>query len=369
MVTLQIYKDDVVDGNNNPYPSFEIQFYNRVNIVLGDSGEGKSFFFSRLRLAINKSEPWSYKCIDSNGKAISIIMVDTITVFEQTLRESNGSVVVIDEDTVQALRSEKILDSITKSNNYFILLDRNNKVKLSVNVKSIYEVKETRLNGERILRFIPSIKLYTQDITAETSKNITHIITEDTKSGKIFWENILGKLSLIECKNPGNGGMEDAIESTLRDTSGEILIALDYDRGARTINDIIESDKIDKTRIHFIPLESFEEVICNSEFVLSKFPELYDKVINYKLYIDASIKSTGYYFSTLLFRYVKQKPPIEIKGKRNVEQFYRKGIEYFKQCFIDDCCGFSSDSCKLHYDGSKKEAMLANKFEEYRIFI
>lgn len=44
-------------------------------------------------------------------------------------------------------------------------------------------------------------------------------------------------------------------------------------------------------------------------------------------------------------------------------------MENFRECFINDCCDFGREDCKLKYDGNKKEAMLANKFEGLRKFI
>lgn len=129
------------------------------------------------------------------------------------------------------------------------------------------------------------------------------------------------------------------------------------------------SSHIDMSRIHFIPLESFEEVICNSEFILSKFPKLREPAINYKKHMNSTYNSTGSYFNSLIFNFIKQKPPIDTGKKRNIEQFYSKGMEYFKECFIDDCCSFEMESCKLQFEGNKKLAMLSNKFECYRIFI
>ena len=92
-------------------------------------------------------------------------------------------------------------------------------------------------------------------------------------------------------------------------------------------------------------------------------------MVNYKDYINATHQSTGKYFGGLLFTFVKQEPPINRKGSRNKEKFYEKGDIHFKMCFIDDCCYFDKPGCKLKFDGDKKEAMLANKFEQYRIFI
>lgn len=44
-------------------------------------------------------------------------------------------------------------------------------------------------------------------------------------------------------------------------------------------------------------------------------------------------------------------------------------MEKFKECFLEDCCSIQKDDCFMYYDGDKKKAMLANKFEIYRELI
>ncbi len=367
MITISVYKSGVLN-NDKPYPSFEIQFFNKINIVLGNSGAGKSYFFKSLDFAIRGIDPWSYKCVDSNGNNLGVRTVNGVDILKDVLKTSN-TVIILDEDTTQEAREKKILSKLENYNNYFILLDRQLKSKLSININAVFKVKETNFNGEKIIRFVTNTPLYRVNISSNLYNKITHIITEDTASGKTFWQIVLNKLTLIDCNNLGNGGIKQTLIDALNNTSGDILVALDYDRGARTIEDIKEEVKIDKNRIHFIPLESFEEVICNSEFILNRYPQMRDYVINYKDYISCKYKSTGKYFSYLLFAFVRQKPPIDKLSKRNIDHFYSKGMKNFIECFILDCCTYSKEDCKLYYIGDKKQAMLANKFELYRIFI
>lgn len=95
-----------------------------------------------------------------------------------------------------------------------------------------------------------------------------------------------------------------------------------------------------------------------------------DEVINYKKYINAQFKSKGHYFNKLLFKYVKVKSPIKKSGDRNITKFYSKGMENFKECFIQDCCAYGkNEDCKLYYDKDKKIAMLSNKFEFLQVFL
>ncbi len=369
MITLRVYKDDFVDIDNNLYPVIEIQFFNKINIVLGNSGTGKSYFFSRLLLALNRSDPWSCTCIDSFGNNIKVRAINSLDLFNDTINNMKDSVIVVDEDITESIQRDRIIDKLEKYNNYFILLDRDLDTKLDININASLIVKESNLNGERIIRFLPHVTMQKQDITENIYNKITHIVTEDTTSGKIFWQIVLNKLTMLDCDNPGSGGIEATLKRCLEGIDGNILVALDYDRCSHVIESIAKSKDIDKSRIHFIPLESFEEVICNSDFILQKYPNLRERVINYKDYITSEYKSTGNYFSTLLFRYVKQKSPIYTNSKRNIEQFYSKGMKNFIECFILNCCSYSKEDCKLYYTGDKKQAMLANKFEQYRIFI
>lgn len=372
MITINVYKDGVKNELGQDVPSFHLETFNKINIIAGSSGSGKSHFFSVLNMAILGAYPWRFTCNNSEGEKVKLIQINNITDLSLILNGYTNSVIVIDENITQLIKKNNDLGKLEKSKNYFILLDRDIRTRIQINVSAVLFAEEHSLKEEKIIVFKPIVKLNSQPINEDIKSKITHFITEDTASGRIFWENIFdAEIKIYKPDVPGNSGIKNAIIELLvhKKISGDILIALDYDRGSKEMLDILDCTEIDKSRIHFIALESFEEIICNSEFILDKYPELRDLVINYRKYIDATYRSTGAYFSSLLFTFVKQKPPIEIKGKRNVEQFYRKGIEYFKQCFIDDCCGFNSESCKLQYDGDKKKAMLANKFEGYRIFI
>lgn len=334
---------------------------------MGDSGSGKTYFFNTLLEALNGVDPWKctcYKNFDKNNK-LDIRAVSSVSELKDII-DRNNLVIVLDEVVTEAVRKQDMIGKLRKSKNYFVLLDRQLILKLDTNVNAVFKMKEQSFNGYPTFKTEPFITIKEENIA--DSKKITHMITEDTGSGKLFWQSVLSQLNLLEYEHYGNGSIVENIEKALQKMDGDLLIALDYDEGAVVMQTIYNSEKIDKNRIHFIPLESFEEVICNSDFILSKYPDVKDYVINYKKYITPLFRSTGNYFSSLLFNYVKVKPP-KLKNSRNITKFYEKGAEYFKECFIDDCCVFNKDDCSLFYDKDKKTGMLANKFERYRKFI
>lgn len=50
MITLSIYKKDVVGSNGKPYPICNMKIYDKINLILGDSGSGKTYLFKSLQL-------------------------------------------------------------------------------------------------------------------------------------------------------------------------------------------------------------------------------------------------------------------------------------------------------------------------------
>lgn len=366
MITFKLYNTDMNDYEQ--YPLYSINLFNRINLVIGRSGSGKTYLADRLRDIRDNVLPWKAECYvnEDKDKQVKIRLLDNIEYMNEMLSELD-QLIFIDEDTFQLIRQSGNISKIENSQNYFVIMDRQSLIKLDINIRAIFIFKRYRLNGEIAYKTEEAIKLYTSSITDVDIHNIKYIITEDTESGKQFWTSMLDKLEMIESAAQGSGEIRKTLEK-LDKLDGDILVALDYDRGARIIQDIIRSKKINNNRIHFIPLESFEEVLCNSEFILDKCNHIRPLVLNYKKHITCRSKSTGKYFSALLFQYVKQKPPINVTSKRNAEQFYKKGMPNFKECFIDDCCSFNNAGCKLRFSGNKRKAMLANKFKGYRVF-
>lgn len=366
MVKLEVF-DETIEYNGKVYPMFSMEFYNHINVVLGDSGTGKSLFFNSIDSAIRGILPYTYSC-KNKGANIEVKAVSSIDDLETAI-QGFGKVVVIDEDMVEEIRQSNKLGKLKGSNNYFILLDRQMKIKMDTNINALYVVNRHPIGSKITYTLDKYIDLYKEEINLESIKNIKYFITEDTSSGKLFWEHVFSGLKVLEIEHGGNGSIRESIDKALELYDGDILVALDYDYGAIPISGMYESKDEKYRRVHFIPLESFEEVICNSEFIMSKCPDIFrDMVVNYKEHIDFNAASTGKYFSLLLYTYVKERPPIHT-SKRNITKFYSKGMKNFKECFIDDCCAFDRDDCRLRLDGNKLEAMLSNKFAPYRIFI
>lgn len=367
MINFKLFNELVIDENGDLYPIYNINLIDKLNFIIGLSGSGKTYLVNNTKVALNvKHSLWSVKCdvpvevLEENDKIEDIL---------RKIKETQNHLFICDEGVAISIREDNLIRAFGDSKNYFLICDRTSTIRFDINVNSIFEFKYRKYGSNKVFDIVKSIPLENTTKTSTVIKDITFLVTEDSTSGLKFWSTVFSKLIIPKFKRHGNGEVVKQIKYLLKKYEGNILVILDYDRGAIMMRKLLINKRIDKSRLYFMPLESFEEVICNSEFILSKFPELKIYVDNYKDYICPLYKSTGKYFSSLLFRVVKVKSPLKKHGEKDYTKFYKKGMKNFKECFIDDCCAYNTPDCKLYYEGDKKKAMLANKFEVYRKFI
>ena len=284
------------------------------------------------------------------------------------MANTSKTILICDEDITNALLKRRLSELVNKSKNYFIFIDRAMEAFIDTNAKALFQIKNTNkiYEGIEVNEIVQYIDLRNID-NEINSTEFELIVIEDTESGKTFFTKLLDKLSIFGDEG-GKSNVPINIEKALERTDKKVLVAIDYDSSLVEMLRIIRNNRIEISRVAFISMESFEEIICNTEFILQAFPEMRDKVINYEKYIDASYKHTGKYFSDLLFRYVKVKSPLKQDGARNATKFYSKGMENFENCFINNCCIYDLDNCKLFNSAEKKKLMLCNKFECLRSF-
>lgn len=373
MISLIVTNSSITDSDNKLIAVYEFNIYCKFNYIVGETATGKSLFIENMDLAKKKTAGWRYNC----GGTEVLLARDSELLLKMLVadRTSKNRLIIMDEEVIADIRKQKKLSILENSKDYYLIVDRNNINCGETNVNAIFEFRRQIINvrgrKKSIYKTVPSFGLNSRNNEINPDE-YRYFVTEDTASGEIFWKNIFKTLEVVECNPPGNSGVLDTILRIIETKDrGKILVALDYDAGSTCMGNIVlcHKNSVNLSRVTFIPLECFEEVICNSEFILSKFPEMRDEVINYKDYIDATYQHTGKYFSYLLFKYVKVKSPLKVSGGRNVTKFYSKGMKNFKQCFIDKCCAYNNNECKLYYNGDKRRALLSNKFEACQIFL
>jgi len=180
------------------------------------------------------------------------------------------------------------------------------------------------------------------------------ILMEDSKSGyQIFkhYFQIDGKMDVKHSEGNGN------IPKKLLEFNKEhdIIVGLDYDKGSWAlyyIRTLIDAKQLNKNKIYFIRMESAEEIICNSELILSKCPEMKDYVENIEKHIDCSFQHRGDYFMLLIKMFFKAKNGNSLYTKSNT------------RCFREECLDCRASQCKFREDAQPKVKMLfSNKYK------
>lgn len=180
------------------------------------------------------------------------------------------------------------------------------------------------------------------------------ILMEDSKSGYQIFRHYFQVNGKMDVKNSeGNGNIPKKLLEFGEDH--DIIVGLDYDKGSWAlyyIKTLIDSKQLNKNKIYFIRMEAVEEVICNSELILSKCPEMKDFVENIENHIDCSIKHRGDYFMLLLKMFFISKNGSSLYAKNNTS------------CFRRECKDCEVSQCKFREDIQPKVKMLfSNKYK------
>ena len=188
MIMLKVYRKDLKDDNNKLYPVYDLSFYDKLNLVGGNSGSGKSYFANVLEDALNNTQPWTYECFNvlNPDEKVKVIVVKSLNEIDTLLTNNKDCVIVIDEDTTINLRKMNGLALVKKSQNYFILMDRQLEIKMDINVKAIFKFSEYGYKRHKTYKLENYFNIREVDIKNADISRITHVITEDSTSGKLF---------------------------------------------------------------------------------------------------------------------------------------------------------------------------------------
>lgn len=180
MIELSLYNKAVTeDGIEIPVYRFESCY--RINIIGGDSGTGKTLFYSNILKALANQDEWRYNCNKQ------ILIVTDISNFKSMLKDKTECLIICDEDMTQSLFKNNMAEYIAKSKNYFLLMDRATTSKIDTNIRALFEMH--KIKG----KIYESIELYSiepyirlEDITTKANfDDFNKIVTEDSESGKL----------------------------------------------------------------------------------------------------------------------------------------------------------------------------------------
>ena len=280
-------KHKIVVKNNRLHYEFEIK--RNITIIKGDSATGKTTLINMIRQFANLG----------NASGIEIECDAPCTVLEgklwqMLLKNLSGNIIFIDEEN-QFIRQQEFAELVKASDNYFVIITRENLYNLPYSVEEIYGLYSSGKyqNTKQIYQEMYHIYPLNQDLSCKPEK----IIVEDTNSGYEYFKAISKEKNIV-CESAG--GKTKIPEMIGKAGTEETCIIADGAAIGAEMN--LLSNKIEeKQNVHLYLPESFEWLILNSDLLQDK--EVRKILENPEDYIDSTeFFSWEQYFTKLLIQ-------------------------------------------------------------------
>lgn len=290
---------------------FAFSIKRNITIIRGDSATGKTTLFSMIEEYGNLGKDSGVQiqcdkaCVAISGKY-----------WQETLENIHDSIIFVDEDS-RFLKTKDFAKRIRNSNNYYVLITRENLPALPYSVEEIYGI---HCSG----RYMDTRQIYNlfYKIYSETNPGkilVKSLITEDSQAGFTFFSQV-SKTRGICCESAGGKSNILGIlqEKLLDKEQKETLVIAD---GAAFGPEMAHISQLLRGNVNiklYLP-ESFEWLllyadIFNKPFIRKKLEEAENYIESEKYF------SWERYFTDLLMEETKDSPyPYD---KSNLKDFY-----------------------------------------------
>ena len=278
-------KHRIIIQNNRLHYEYEIK--RNITIIQGDSATGKTTLINMLRQVENLG--------DSSG--IDVISDVPCRILEGRnwkilLENMSGNIIFIDEDN-EFINTEEFAEAVRGSDNYFVLITRENLYNLPYSVEEIYGLRSSGKyqNTKRVYQQMYQIYSNIQDVPVKPAR----IITEDSNAGYEFFE-AAGREKGILCESAGG---KSNIFNLIRNVKDEeVCVVADGAAIGPEMNRLYKQAEKAKNITLYLP-ESFEWIILKSGLIEGK--DLQKILEEPEKYIDSGeFFSWERYFTKLL---------------------------------------------------------------------
>ena len=290
---------------------FAFSIKRNITIIRGDSATGKTTLFSMIEEYGNLGKDSGVQiqcdkaCVALSGKY-----------WQETLENIHDSIVFVDEDS-KFLKTKDFAKRIRNSNNYYVLITRENLPALPYSVEEVYGI---HCSG----RYMDTRQVYNlfYKIYSETNPGkllVKSLITEDSQAGFTFFSQV-SKTRGICCESAGGkSNILGILQKRLLDKEQkETLVIAD---GAAFGPEMAHISQLLRENVNiklYLP-ESFEWLLLYAD-ILNK-PFIRKRLEEAENYIESEKYFTWErYFTDLLMEETKDSPyPYD---KSNLKDFY-----------------------------------------------
>ena len=238
---------------------FKFDICRNITIVRGNSGTGKSTLYEMIAdyTRLNEKSGVNLSC-DKDCVAL------TDNDWKNQLSKTSDSIVFIDEGA-DCLKSTDFAGLIKKTDNYYVIFNRESLHELPYSVEEIYEIKTS--GKQHTLKKIYKTNAEHVYYISSAPKKLEYntVVTEDSKSGYQFYKNYFADTD-IKCYTSGSNS---ALFGWLKDNiDKKALVIADGAAFGAEIDRILKLGSASKFRL-CLP-ESFEWLILKSGLIKAK---------------------------------------------------------------------------------------------------
>ena len=241
----------VVVKNKRLHYEFEIK--RNITIIKGDSATGKTTLINMIRQFANLGNSsgvdlmCDVPCRTLEGADWKII-----------LRNISGNILFIDEENT-FIRSEEFASEIKESDNYFVIITRENLYNLPYSVEEIYGIRTSGKYGTLKQSYHEFYRIYgtfthEKDVTPEL------VITEDSNSGYQFFNHVCRE-NYLRCETMN--GKSNVFHYLREHKSERILVIADGAAFGSEIDRVLRLIEGCENVALYLP-ESFEWLILSA---------------------------------------------------------------------------------------------------------
>lgn len=310
-------KYKVIVRNNKLHYEFEIK--RNITIIQGDSATGKTTLINMLRQAENLGESSGVDVLSN----VPCRILEGVS-WKLILQNTAGTIFFIDEENA-FINTEEFAAEVRGSDNYFVLITRENLYNLPYSVEEIYGLYASGRyqNTKKIYQQMYRIYSDIQELPIKPEL----FIVEDSNSGYEFFKAVSDERNL-ECESAG--GKSNIFSKVKNVKNREVCVIADGAAIGPEMNGLYEiSHK--KKNIHLYLPESFEWIVLKSGLIddreIRKILETPELFIDSKKYF-----SWERFFTNLLIEKTKNSYLQYRKSAINKTYLHSKNKEKILNC-------------------------------------
>ena len=290
---------------SNRFAKFDFTLYRNITILRGDSGTGKTTLFNMVADFTRDREQSG---VNISSPCPCVALIDTN--WQLQLQSIHESIVFVDEDfNNKYLNTKAFAEAVKDSDNYYVLITRENLHNLPYSVEEIYEIKTSgKFHSFKKRYKSKSGNGYYSDNSPKTL--FSAVLTEDSKAGFEFFQAVFGEHG-THCDSAGANS--SIYRMVMESGNHKLLIIADGAAFGAEIDRVLKLEQAGFKLCLYLP-ESFEWLILKSGLI----QEVHRILENPSDYIDSErYFSWEQFFTALLVERTRNSYLAYSKAKLN----------------------------------------------------